>query len=150
MGNASKLPWGQKAKKAKDAGSELSVLERKLAMIKKPAPPDPHEALLDWMVFSYGQFSTLDEDELKELLALAKKNQITAGNVVLRVFIKKAAAAHVGDKQKKKYCAIFEKALAKDLHHWGLRKFIRDNGGITRCANGTKPAKPLGLNPFRT
>ena len=144
-------PWGKRAKKADDAGSALSVLQRKLAKIKKAAPPDPDEALLGWMVYAYGQYRALDVGEREELRARAKSKgkKMRTGDVVLSQFIDETAADHVGDKQKKKYCAIFEQAQANNITHWGLRKFIHDCGGVTRCAAGWKPTptKPEPTKP---
>ncbi|MEI8154490.1 MAG: hypothetical protein WCG92_23345 [Hyphomicrobiales bacterium] len=137
-------PWGSKAKKADDAGSALSVLQRKLAKIKKAAPPNPDEALLDWMGLAYGEYCGLDEGEREELRARAKAKgkKMRTGNMVLLQFMDETAAGHVGHRQKKKYCRIFERAVAKDLHHWKLRKFIKAYGTITNCASGTIPKAP--------
>ena len=136
--------WGKKTKKSKDSRSKLSELQRKLAKIKKAAPPDPDEALLDWMGLAYGEYCGLDEGEREELRARAKAKgkKMRTGNMVLLQFMDETAAGHVGHRQKKKYCRIFERALAEDTHNWSLRKFIKAYGTITDCANGKKPSAP--------
>src|SRR5689334_19225515 len=96
--------------KRSDSGSGLSDLQRKLARIKKEAPRDPDELTLDWMVHAYSEYRSLKGRERRELKALAVEAGMKRGDVVLRFYIKKTAASHLGDKQKGKYCRIFKRA----------------------------------------
>jgi hypothetical protein len=151
------MPWrkntwvskgGKKSKKLADGGSSLSELQRKLAEIKKEAPPDPENSLLDWLTINYGFFCNLKDLEIKGLIALADTKDVVTKNKVLRVIIEETAAGHVGDKQKQKYVKILQNAWNKDISVLGLRKFIRDSGGINRCAAGgnSNASKPFGRN----
>ena len=148
----------------KKALGKFAELLRKLAKIKKVAPPPPPPTLYRWLTKVYRLRRTLG-DARKELLALAKKNGIKTGDVLLRTIIEETASDHVGGKMRWKYAVVLEKALTRKVKSKDLRAFIEGEGGINAGSRASKPkapkaswpmsrksngAKPSGLKPFRT
>ena len=101
--------------------------------------------MFDWLTKDYRLRRKLEDDERKELQALAKTKGITAGDILLRTIIDETVGKHVSTKMRLKYAAVLEKALAEKVQSKNLRQFIEGYGGINRLAAGGEK-KPILLN----
>ena len=146
----------KKANKSAVASFELSEdLQKKLAKIRKAAPPPPKETRYRWLKKTYFLRRMASEAEREELRTSATIKGITAGDKELRAIISDTAGAHVTPKMRDRYAVGLEKALTEGIGAKNLQQFIEGHGGINRLAAGVakkpillKPKKSAPLSPF--
>lgn len=128
---------------SKTASIPISVvfeLVEDLVKLKEAAPPDPEEETLAWLSGLDRVHKGLGPKKMEALLAFAKESGIKASSGTLGVIVDMTAAEHIGPKQRKKYVNILQRTSTVEFKPMGpgLSKFVRDHGGINRCAAGHK------------